>query len=91
MDERILKYFSHQLNETQESELLNEASRDQQLWQEMKDMLNIQSLLTLLPEMKGEKSSALSLEDFRRFVRTQHLRKLSLRIISYAAAMALAW
>ena len=88
MDERILKYFSHQLNETQESELLNEASRDQQLWQEMKDMLNIQSLLTLLPEMKGEKSSALSLEDFRRFVRTQHLRKLSLRIISYAAAMA---
>lgn len=88
MDERILKYFSHQLNETQESELLNEASRDQQLWQEMKDMLNIQSLLMLLPEMEDEKSSALSLEDFKRFVRSQRLQKLSLTIIRYAAAMA---
>lgn len=85
MDNRIIKYYARELSKEERKALLQEAMIHQELKKEMMDCELLQSLMKLHPCEKDELLGKESLKYFIKARRVEKGKRLSLRLLSYAA------
>lgn len=88
MDERILKYFGEELSSADRLALLRQIEGDDELRKQFIEYKNMNSLLSLSDAVNSEADQR-SLNTFRSRLKTKKLQMLAVRIVGYAAIIAL--
>lgn len=88
MDERILKYFGEELSSADRLALLRQIEGDDELRKQFIEYKNMNSLLSLSDAVNSEADQR-SLNIFRSRLKTKKLQMLAVRIVGYAAIIAL--
>lgn len=88
MDERILKYFGEELSSADRLALLRQIKGDDELRKQFIEYKNMNSLLSLSDAVNSEADQR-SLNIFRSRLKTKKLQMLAVRIVGYAAIIAL--
>lgn len=88
MDERILKYFGEELSSADRLALLRQIEGDDELRKQFIEYKNMNSLLSLSDAVNSEADQR-SLNTFRSRLKTKKLLMLAVRIVGYAAIIAL--
>lgn len=85
MDERVIKYYQKELNNTEQIKLLGEAESDSQLRKDMMDIQNILSLTDLEASLTDFDAGNKGYQHFLSIRRKQRASIISLTILRYAA------
>ena len=85
MDERIIKYYENELDDTERMELLCEAEENPDLRKEMTDFQNVKALTLLHASLKDEEAGCQSYQLFMNNRRRQQHKIIRLQILRYAA------
>jgi len=88
MDERILKYFGEELSSADRLALLRQIEGDDELRKQFIEYKNMNSLLSLSDAVNSDADQR-SLKTFRSRLKTKKLQMLAVRIVGYAAIIAL--
>ncbi|MDR1407289.1 MAG: DUF4974 domain-containing protein [Tannerella sp.] len=89
MDERIVKYFDGELSEDERICLLREAEKEPALRKELLTAQNVRGVFSLSAAGAGEAEGETRYRYFMRMYRRAKLFRLSGRVASYAAVVAL--
>ena len=85
MDERVIKYYQNELDNTEKAELLREAESDPLLRKEMMDVQNVLSLTDLDASQTDLEAGQKSYQSFINKRHQQKARMISMSILRYAA------
>lgn len=89
MDERILEYFEKELNSAGRLALLRQIESDEELRKQFIEYKNMNSLLSLSGIVNSEIADRQGLNLFRSRLKTKKLQMLVVRVVGYAAIIAL--
>lgn len=89
MDELLQKYFRDELSPTERLAFIREVEADPQLQKEFIDFQNLQALLALETRADDEETGRKDLHCFHTKTRKHIVTNLFLKVISYAAVVAL--
>lgn len=89
MDERVIKYYINELSKEERYSLLKEALTNKELEQDLMDMQQIDSLISLHPNLKDESLGQHKYAEFRHRIIAKKRIKFTISFLRIAAVAAL--